>query len=303
MILLQFNFNCATQWHYGLLNLTSWGTSVTAGSWESCRPKALVLFYFLVSVMSVMKRESSSADKSSSFGLLDFFVRRIHQQFTREYFTTNDGCRHGCWPPHPPIGHGATPQTWAWIKLYSLFGWGWWYLVRAAGRLIFLEMGDLATKVFETPVQIRTMACKTHIQTHLLLFFFFLIENKDSDISTEPSQTPDSQAYWKLYGGRTTPKLTALRRGLKPFQHISFHNKPRFPGHNTSHIYIISSSTPFHYKCMCFWFKTIQGKKRKRKFVVRRHSTPLWPNLLQNEVLTSEQQHTLQYGTSIGEMT
>lgn len=92
------------------------------------------------------------------------------------------------------------------------------------------RMGDLATKVFGTPVQIRTMACKTHIQTHLLLFrFFFLIENKDSDISTstEPSQTPNSQAYWKLYGGRTTPELTALRiigglRRLKPFQHNSW---------------------------------------------------------------------------------
>lgn len=142
----------------------------------------------------------------------------------------------------------------------------------------------------------------SHTDPLVIISFFFLIENKDSDISTEPSQTPDSQAYWKLYGGRTTPKLTALR-GLKPFQHISFHNKPYSWGHNTSHIYIISSSTPFHYKCMCFWFKTIQGKKRKRKFVVRRHSTPLWPNLLQNEVLTSEQQHTLQYGTSIGEMT
>lgn len=66
-------------------------------------------------------------------------------------------------------------------------------------------------------------------------FFFFLIENKDSDISTstEPSQTPNSQAYWKLYGGRTTPKLTALRsigglatvRTISTQQLVSFHNQ------------------------------------------------------------------------------
>lgn len=35
MILLQFNLNCATQWHHGLLQLTSRGTPVTPGSPQS----------------------------------------------------------------------------------------------------------------------------------------------------------------------------------------------------------------------------------------------------------------------------
>ena len=72
------------------------------------------------------------------------------------------------------------------------------------------------------------MACKTHIQTHFVIIsFFFLIENKDSDI--KHWALANTQAFWKLYGGRTTPTLDGVsqyRGGLatvKPFQHNSWH--------------------------------------------------------------------------------
>lgn len=57
---------------------------------------------------------------------------------------------------------------------------------------------------------------------------------------------------------------------------------------------------------MCFRFKTTSGKKKiiKKKgksFVAQR--THFRPNFIANEVITSEQQHALQYGTSVLEMT
>lgn len=49
-------------------------------------------------------------------------------------------------PLHPPPQvRERLPGRGLEVKLYSLFGWGWWYLVRAAGLLVFLTMGDLAT--------------------------------------------------------------------------------------------------------------------------------------------------------------
>jgi len=169
--------------------------------------------------------------------------------------------------PPSPTGQRATPRTWAQSKVVQSL---WMRLVvpgQSCRAACVFRMGDLATKVFGTPVQIRTMACKTHIQAHLLLFLFFsffLIENKDSDISTstEPSQTPNSQAYWKQYGGRTTPKLTAFRsigglRRLKPFQHDSWllliFNKSCLEDiiHLTFILFLLLHLF-LNYKCMCF---------------------------------------------------
>lgn len=47
-------------------------------------------------------------------------------------------------PPPPQVSERLLGRGLE-VKLYSLFGWGWRYLVRAAGLLAFLEMGDLAT--------------------------------------------------------------------------------------------------------------------------------------------------------------
>lgn len=47
-------------------------------------------------------------------------------------------------PPPPQVSERLLGRGLE-VKLYSLFGCGWRYLVRAAGLLAFLEMGDLAT--------------------------------------------------------------------------------------------------------------------------------------------------------------
>lgn len=152
------------------------------------------------------------------------------------------------------------------LKLDSLFGWGWLLLVRAAR--LFLRNGWSR----HVGLQIRTMACKTHIQTHLFVFFFspFKIKNKDPDMV----ETPNGQAYWTI---RRTSEfyffflLSMAAKTISTRQLASFHIRQVHPwGHNTSHSYIISSSTPFfvffYYKRMCFRFETTQGGRSWESF-------------------------------------
>lgn len=68
---------------------------------------------------------------------------------THKPFSTNDvkrGYSQGGGSRVPPL-HFSPPRERLLgglaVKLFSLFGWGWWDLLRAAGLLVFLEMGDL----------------------------------------------------------------------------------------------------------------------------------------------------------------
>lgn len=173
MILLQFNFNCATQWHYGLLNLTSWGTSVTPGSCESCRPKGLTSFFlfFLVSSDECMKQESQILSVTS--GLLGFFVRRIHEQLRQLFFflSTTDATT-ATVPPPPQVRERLLRCGLGLSCTVSLDEAGGTWSELAGLACLFKNGWSRHEGFFGTPAQIRTMACKTHIQTHLLLFLF-----------------------------------------------------------------------------------------------------------------------------------
>lgn len=140
------------------VKLTSWGTSVTPGSCESCRPKGPISFLFFSVILWVWWNKSKALQIILSviyiiiiplrpvgflcpqdslaaymwFFLFFFKFRHIMTSTVRER-------KPGPSSPTSPTGQRASPRTWAWIKLYTLFGWGWWDLVRAAGLLVFLE--------------------------------------------------------------------------------------------------------------------------------------------------------------------
>lgn len=184
MILLQFNFNCATQWHHGLLNSTCRGLSVWySRGCESCRPSVVVFFLFFFHFCGTKVRLCSEWRVVHFFPIfphcshtLWFFVCMVLQHCTQKGLWIHYPPHEGYWQgeenrlPLPFYSHPTSQRRLLGrgleVKLYSLFGWGWCYLV-------FKEWVKSPHRVFGTPVQIRTMACKTHIQSHLLIFLFF----------------------------------------------------------------------------------------------------------------------------------
>lgn len=160
MILLQFNFNCATQWHYGLLNSTSRGDVCDSRKlWilQTRGPHSdtyiYIYIYFSVSLWVLCNKSQcshSSPACSLSAGFTSSLCTHTQKKIFHHWWRLLSGGRRkqSASPPSVPpppqvserlLGRGLE------VKLYSLFGWGWRYLVRAAGLLAFLEMGDLAT--------------------------------------------------------------------------------------------------------------------------------------------------------------
>lgn len=191
MILLQFNFNCATQWHYGLLDWV-WELWIlqTKGLIEDrvSRDKSLQTnLTFVFSGLSgfFCPQDSPAAYTHSLFPpITDVMTATLQRGGEREP---------GAASPLPPPPRRSEGDS---LDVREVVQSLWMRRVRAAGLLVFWERVILPCR--DTSTDKNNGMQDSHTDPLISFsFFFFFIENKDSDVSTstEPSNT-DSRARW-----------------------------------------------------------------------------------------------------------
>lgn len=129
MILLQFNFNCATQWHYGLLNSTSRGDVCDSRKlWilqtRGPHSDTYIYIYFSVSLWVLCNKSQcshSSPACSLSAGFTSSLCTHKKNDFSPLMTATVRGEEEAeCLPslcPSSPTGQRAAPWTWARSKV------------------------------------------------------------------------------------------------------------------------------------------------------------------------------------------
>lgn len=127
MILLQFNFNCATQWHYGLLNSTSRGDVCDSRKlWilQTRGPHSDTYIYILVSVyecyatrVNVLIHLPPAVCPQDSLAAYAHTQKKKTNDFSPLMTATVRGEEEAkCLPslcPSSPTGQRAAPWTWA----------------------------------------------------------------------------------------------------------------------------------------------------------------------------------------------